>query len=43
MPSAQARMLSLFDVPLRTTEPIDQDVAKALFVAFAVPLRIHWS
>ena len=37
----QARMSSLFDVSLRTSEPVDQEVAKALFGAFPILLRIH--
>jgi len=41
MSRPQAGMSSLFNVSLRTSEPIDQEIAKALFGAFPILRRIH--
>src|ERR1700680_1750573 len=43
MSCAEAGVSSLRNVTPRTSEPKDQEVAKALFSAFAILLRIHRS
>jgi len=39
----QARMSSLFDVSLRASEPVDQEIAQALLGARTILLRVHRS
>src|SRR5579863_3825228 len=43
MPRAEPWMASLFDVALRPSEPVDQEIPEALLGTFEIPRRVHAS
>src|SRR5579863_5650426 len=43
MPRAEAGMASLFDISLRPSEAVDQEIPEALLGTFEIPCWVHWS